>query len=121
MLSWTLLSSRVPMASRYRRQLSISPRDLVDHDLAGAACRGREPEFDSHEPKQESFRTYKERLLRARRVCRRCPVLDACRAAGEALPEMQRFGIWAGSDLRPPVSQRVAEINQPITNRKEIP
>lgn len=58
-----------------------------------AACQNEGPELffgpDGEQPLQRD-----RREQRAKRICRRCPVLDACRDYALARPE--RYGVWGG-------------------------
>lgn len=72
-------------------------------DLRGAACRGRAPEFDYDDPADP-------RAAPALALCADCPVLQACAAWLESLPDAaQPTGVVAGRIVPPlPERQRAA-------------
>ncbi|WP_080793157.1 WhiB family transcriptional regulator [Corynebacterium pacaense] len=70
---------------------------LCDPRLDGAACAGKAPLFDAR-GKHESLLDADYRHDRAKAICRRCPVVAACRQALLELPQAERSGIWAGLD-----------------------
>ncbi|WP_228798815.1 WhiB family transcriptional regulator [Nocardia cyriacigeorgica] len=66
---------------------------IADARLAGAACAGHAPLFDLDLPGEtDTDRAHRHQT--AARICRRCPVRDACRA--NAHQQHQPAGIWAG-------------------------
>lgn len=67
----------------------------ADPELAGAACKGRGPDWDA-EVVGESEADRHARHARAVRVCRSCPVQPACRAVAAASPPEHVRGVWAG-------------------------
>lgn len=56
-------------------------------------CRSRDPEEFFH-PEGERDATKRQRIARAKAVCRECPVLAQCRAY--VLENREEYGIWAG-------------------------
>ncbi|MBF6082893.1 WhiB family transcriptional regulator [Nocardia cyriacigeorgica] len=66
---------------------------IADARLVGAACAGHAPLFDLDLPGEtDTERAHRHQA--AARICRRCPVRDACRA--NAHQQHQPAGIWAG-------------------------
>jgi WhiB family redox-sensing transcriptional regulator len=72
------------------RRPSISAAPLT---LADAACNGADPDL-FFAPDFERTADWKARIAKAKAVCARCPVRDACLAY--ALDTGQWFGIWGG-------------------------
>jgi WhiB family redox-sensing transcriptional regulator len=58
-----------------------------------AACADRDTRLFFH-PEGERGPTFEAREEAAKRVCRRCPVADACRAY--ALAVREPYGVWGG-------------------------
>lgn len=58
-----------------------------------AACRGLAPSVFFH-PDNERGRSKRQREARAKAICNRCPVRDACREW--ALSVREPYGIWGG-------------------------
>lgn len=56
-------------------------------------CRSRDPEEFFH-PEGERDATKRQRIARAKAVCRECPVLAQCREY--VLENREEYGIWAG-------------------------
>lgn len=72
-----------------------------DPDLDGAACHPWTGIHDSRKPR-EPDNDWIDRLGKARRICRTCPVLAACRKKSRQHIEAGRRldGIWAGRHYR---------------------
>ena len=57
------------------------------------ACRGMDSDVFFHPERERGFRR-REREARAKRVCRRCPVIEQCRR--HALAVEEPYGVWGG-------------------------
>lgn len=68
--------------------------DTWDWQRLGA-CRGKDSAMFFH-PASERGRARTERAERAKRICRRCPVIVQCRH--HALTVQEPYGIWGGLD-----------------------
>lgn len=79
-------------ASRARRNPPRRPGPVVPA-LAGAACKSADPDL-FFAPEFECTADWQARIARAKAVCARCAVRDACLAY--ALDTAQWFGIWGG-------------------------
>lgn len=73
---------------------------LIDPRLHGASCAGKAPLFDTDvDGETYSHKEYRHHV--AARICRICPVRNACADAVAELPSTQRQGIWSGVDISP--------------------
>ncbi|QBI18219.1 WhiB family transcriptional regulator [Egibacter rhizosphaerae] len=77
---------------------SVSTLPEDDTWVAQAACRDASPDL--------FFSDRAEDIRAAVRICRRCPVVEPCRAV--ALASGERFGVWGGQTER----QRRRELRQ---------
>jgi WhiB family redox-sensing transcriptional regulator len=89
-------------------ELSRLPKPVTeswDWQLAGL-CRGMDSTYFFHTPNERGA-ARDEREAAAKAICRRCPVMQQCRA--HALEVHETFGIWGGlgeSELRAILSER---------------
>jgi WhiB family transcriptional regulator, redox-sensing transcriptional regulator len=74
------------------RRLPVPVTDIWDWQLQGA-CRDLDSEFFFH-PEGERGPARADREARAKQVCRRCPVIEACRR--HALTVQEPYGVWGG-------------------------
>ncbi len=74
------------------RRLPAAVTDQWDWQLQGA-CRGMDSAFFFH-PEGERGPARAEREERAKQVCHRCPVIEACRR--HALAVQEPYGVWGG-------------------------
>ena len=74
------------------RRLPGPVTDIWEWQLQ-AACRGMDSEVFFHPERERGFRR-REREARAKRVCRRCPVIEQCRR--HALAVEEPYGVWGG-------------------------
>lgn len=72
--------------------------DLADERLAGAACAGLAPMFDTDSVRDETDAERDARHAAAADICARCPVRDQCRTAAAELGS-SAIGVWA-AELR---------------------
>jgi WhiB family redox-sensing transcriptional regulator len=80
-------------ARRARRNPPRRPAGGAAPALAGAACKDENPDL-FFAPDFERVADWEARIAKAKAVCARCPVRDACLAY--ALDTSQWFGIWGG-------------------------
>ncbi|MFV0496028.1 WhiB family transcriptional regulator [Mycobacterium sp.] len=73
-------------------QLPGPNANLWNWQLQGS-CRGADSSVFFH-PDGERGNTRIQRELRAKEICRRCPVIDACRS--HALGVGEAYGVWGG-------------------------
>ena len=74
------------------RRLPEPRSDAWDWQLRGA-CRGMDNAVFFH-PERERGAAKVERELRAKAVCRTCPVIEQCRQ--HALSVQEPYGVWGG-------------------------
>ena len=74
------------------RRLPVPVTDIWDWQMNGA-CRGMASAFFFH-PDGERGPSRVGREVRAKRVCRDCPVLERCRTY--ALAVQEPYGVWGG-------------------------
>lgn len=82
--------------------------DLWDWQMRGL-CRGVDSAVFFH-PDGERGRARAQRELRAKEICRRCPVLAQCRS--HALKVSEPYGIWGG------MSETEREVHARRTRRR---
>ncbi|MCX5043899.1 WhiB family transcriptional regulator [Aldersonia sp. NBC_00410] len=82
--------------------------DLWDWQMRGL-CRGVDSSVFFH-PDGERGRARAQRELRAKEICRRCPVLAQCRS--HALNVSEPYGIWGG------MSEAEREVHARRTRRR---
>lgn len=88
------------------RALTASLRD--GPDLTGAACKGMAPLFDDHID-GETHEDTQARMVAARAVCARCPILATCRSAADGMDETLKAGMWAGDAYEHRETRRIRE------------
>ena len=74
------------------QQLPGPNADIWDWQMAGL-CRGVDSSMFFH-PDGERGRARAQREMRAKEMCRRCPVVAQCRS--HALAVGEPYGIWGG-------------------------
>ncbi|WP_168168148.1 WhiB family transcriptional regulator [Corynebacterium sp. MSK032] len=87
------------------KQLPKRLLPIRDASLAGAACAGYSPLFDS-DVNGESKEQREARHHQARSICRQCPVLTECTTTAGTLPKDHRQGIWAGMWIDEPTRHK---------------
>ncbi|WP_232717397.1 WhiB family transcriptional regulator [Gordonia metallireducens] len=75
--------------------------------LSGAACVGSAELFDPRDPHEDAIGGYR-RHFAAAQVCRRCPVIDACREWADG-DRKQAQSVTAGRVPKPPGRPRRSE------------
>ena len=83
-------------------------RLLDGPDLTGAACTGMAPLFDEHLD-GETHEDTQARMVAARAVCARCPILATCRGAADGMDETLKAGMWAGDAYEHRETRRIRE------------
>lgn len=86
------LSTQVVADAADIRRLPRPVTDDWDWQLRGA-CRGMDSSFFFH-PKGERGLARARREVRAKQVCRSCPVIEQCRR--QALSSQEPYGVWGG-------------------------
>lgn len=74
------------------RRLPIPVTEIYDWQMQGA-CRGMDSAFFFH-PEGERGPARASREIRAKQVCRSCPVVEQCRR--HALSAHEPYGVWGG-------------------------
>jgi WhiB family redox-sensing transcriptional regulator len=116
MITVTGLRRRAPLGSYQQADFSESSRHLPkalesewEWQLQGR-CRA----YPAHVffPDDDRGNQRREREEQAKRVCRACPVLAACRSHALQVPE--RFGVWGAMTAR----ERARTLNQTEADRR---
>jgi WhiB family transcriptional regulator, redox-sensing transcriptional regulator len=74
------------------RRLPVPVTEIYDWQMQGS-CRGMDSAFFFH-PEGERGPARANREIRAKQVCRSCPVLEECRR--HALTAHEPYGVWGG-------------------------